>query len=222
MGPRTRDIVIRILKGLEGLQLRQSIEAFLRARHKAILKRICLISVAVFFLLVTLTSTSSIAQNGSVKSFQKIADNTGGFNVTLTDSDTFSKVAAVGDLDNDGVEDLVVGANNDDTGGPGRGAVYVLFMNTDGTVKSWQKIADNTGGFNVTLTNSDFFGTSVAGVGDLDNDGVEDLVVGANTDDTGGSARGAVYVLFLNTDGTVQELAEDRRQHRRLQRHPDA
>ena len=151
--------------------------------------------------------------DGTVSSNQKIADNTGGFNVTLADSDQFGiSVAAVGDLDNDGVEDLAVGANLDDTGGTDRGAVYVLFMNTDGTVKSNQKIADNTGGFNVTLTDSDQFGVSVAGVGDLDNDGVEDLAVGANLDDTGGTDRGAVYVLLMNTNGTVksnQKIADN-------------
>ena len=142
--------------------------------------------------------------NGTVKSSQKIADNTGGFNVTLVNSDIFGQsVASLGDLDNDGIEDLAVGAWGDDTGGVDRGAVYVLLMNSNGTVKSSQKIADNTGGFNVTLTNSDKFGISVAGVGDLDGDGIEDLAVGANLDDDGGTDRGAVYVLFMNTDGTV-------------------
>ena len=46
-------------------------------------------------------------------------------------------------------------------------------------VKSSQKIADNTGGFGVTLTDSDQFGIGTAGIGDLDGDGVEDLAVGA-------------------------------------------
>ena len=40
-------------------------------------------------------------------------------------------------------------------------------------VKSNQKIADNTGGFGVTLTNSDEFGIDVDNLGDLDNDGVK-------------------------------------------------
>ena len=151
--------------------------------------------------------------NGTVKSSQKIADNTGGFGVTLTDGDFFgTSIAMIGDLDDDGVQDLAVGADFDDTNGTNRGALYVLFMNTDGTVKSSQKIADNTGGFAVTLTNADLFGNSVAGMGDLDNDGVEDIAVGAFADDTGGNAKGAIYVLFMNADGTVksnQKIAEN-------------
>jgi hypothetical protein len=98
--------------------------------------------------------------------------------------------------------DLAVGAWGDDTGGTNRGAVHVLFMNTDGTVSSSVKIASGTNG-GPTLTNGDKFGTSVASIGDLDGDGVLDLAVGAYQDDTGGTDRGAIYILFMNTDGTV-------------------
>ena len=175
------------------------------ATGKGMARLLCLLSCLVAWPLA--------AQTIQVKSSQKIADNTGGFGVTLTNSDQFgNSLADIGDLDNDGVEDLAVGAFADNTGGADRGAVYVLLMNSNGTVKSSQKIADNTGGFSVTLTNMDEFGFSIAGSGDLNGDGVEDLVVGADLDDTGGTDRGAVYVLLLNTDGTVnaaQKIADN-------------
>ena len=41
---------------------------------------------------------------------------------------------------------MAVGAPFDDTGGGDRGAVYVLMMNPDGTVKSTQKVASDAGG----------------------------------------------------------------------------
>ena len=142
--------------------------------------------------------------DGTIKNYQKIAHNFGGFGSELSDSDNFGRaVAALGDVDGDSVEDIAVGAYLDDTGGTNRGAVYVLFLNADGTVKSSQKIADNTGGFG-SLANDDEFGFSVAGLGDLDADGVEDLAVGAWGDDTGGTERGAVHIIFLNTNGTVK------------------
>ena len=50
-------------------------------------------------------------------------------------------VSSLGDLDGDGVTDLAVGAIGDDTGGTDRGALHVLLLNADGTVKSAQKIA---------------------------------------------------------------------------------
>jgi hypothetical protein len=82
----------------------------------------------------------------------------------------------------------------------------VLFLNTDGTVKSQQKISDTEGGFTGTLDDNDRFGWSAASLGDLDGDGVTDLAVGAMLDDDGGTDcgsppacdRGALWVLFLD------------------------
>ncbi len=143
--------------------------------------------------------------DGTVKSHQKISDTQGGFKGILDNGDVFgSSVASLGDLDGDSVSDLAVGAWQDDDGGSSRGAVWILFLNPDGTVKSHQKISDTEGGFTGGLDDSDFFGFSAASLGDLDGDGVGDLVVGAIDDDDGGANRGAVWVLFLNTDGTVK------------------
>ena len=80
----------------------------------------------------------------------------------------------------------------------------MLFLNADGTVKSHQKISDTEGNFTATLDENDHIGGSVANLGDLDGDGIADLAVGVPGDDDGGSAHGAVYVLFLNADGTVK------------------
>ncbi len=122
--------------------------------------------------------------SGTVKSSTKIASGTNG-GPTLADYDVFANsVANVGDLDGDGVADLAVGARQDGTGGALRGAVHILFLNANGTVKSTSKIASGTGGA-PTLVDGDRFGTSVANVGDLDGDGVTDLAVGAYADNTG-------------------------------------
>jgi hypothetical protein len=74
----------------------------------------------------------------------------------------------------------------------------VLRLNADGTVKSSQKIAHSVGGGPI-LANNDNFGSAVASLGDLDGDGAPDLAIGAEADDTGGNARGAIYLLFFNT-----------------------
>jgi hypothetical protein len=70
-----------------------------------------------------------------------------------------------------------------------------------GTVLSQQKISETEGGFTGILDDIDFFGYSVAPLGDLDGDGVVDLAVGARGDDDGGTPpnanHGAVWVLFL-------------------------
>ena len=143
---------------------------------------------------------------GTVKSHQKISDTQGNFTGVLDNNDFFSlfAIASLGDLDGDEVIDIAVGAREDDDGGPERGAVWILFLNNDGTVKGHQKISSTEGDFAGVLDDADYFGTSVANLGDIDGDSNSDIAVGAHRDDDGGSARGAVWILFLNSDGTVK------------------
>ena len=92
---------------------------------------------------------------------------------------------------------MAVGALLDDDGGTNQGAVWVLFLQTDGTVKGSQKISATEGNFTGSLDNGDYFGSSVAAVKDVAGVGVEALAVGTYYDDDGGLDRGAVWVLFL-------------------------
>jgi hypothetical protein len=149
---------------------------------------------------------------GKVRLYQKIADSSGGFNGALSDGDQFgSAVASIGDIDGDGIDDLAVGAPFANEGGTGRGEIWILFMDNDGRVKSQQKIAEGSGGFKGDLSDNDHFGNAIAGVGDLDGDGINDLAVGADQSDDGGTDRGAVWILFMDQDGRVksqQKIAE--------------
>ena len=114
-----------------------------------------------------------------------------------------SAVTSLGDLNGDGIDDLAVGAFGNDTGGNARGVVNILFMSNGGSVNSFTTIAHETNG-GPALSNNDFFGRSISSLGDLNGDGVTDLAVGAEGDDTGGGGRGAVHILLLNSDGGVQ------------------
>ena len=153
------------------------------------------------------TTSTQCYSDGTVKNAQKVSMLYGNLNAFYTLNGGFGiGLGAPGDIDGDGAVDLVVGTPYDDDGGSNAGAVYVLFLETDGSVKKAQKLSNlygNIGSFYV-LYAGDMFGHSVAGLGDSDGDGVADLVVGALFDDDGGSNAGAVYVLYLQTDGSVK------------------
>lgn len=63
---------------------------------------------------------------------------------------------------------------------------------------SRSRIGVTEGGFTGVLDDEDYFGSSVACLGDLDKDGTRDLIVGAAHDEDGGADSGALWVLFLN------------------------
>ena len=131
-------------------------------------------------------------------SFQKIysPSSTAG-NTRFGDS-----LTALGDLNVDTVPDVAVGVPWDQDGGSSVGAVYIYFLAQDGTGHSYQKLSDSEGDFTYDLSSSEYFGCSVGALGDLNGDSVTELAVGARNNDDGGSGTGAVYILFLNTDGT--------------------
>ncbi len=149
-----------------------------------------------------------LAANGTVLSHQVISNTRGGFTEPLVANDEFgSAIANLGDLDGDGpsVRAIAVGAIGDDDGGTDRGAVYILFLAANGTVLSYKAITDTQGNFNYALHNVDQFGDCLAALGDLDGPGhsVAALAVGAPGDDDGGTDRGAIYILFLDSAGNV-------------------
>ena len=119
----------------------------------------------------------------TVKSSQKISATFGGFTGPLNFDNQFGKaICGLGDLDGDGVLDIAVGAPSESD--PLDRAVYTLFLNTNGTVKAWERITNTASGFGRALTN----------MGDFDGDGVDDIMIG--------SGQGRVWLYYWNTDGT--------------------
>jgi len=169
------------------------------------------LGVALASLVTLAVPVAAHAAAVSVRSQSKISDTSGGFAGGLDNLDQFGRgLASIGDLDGNGVVDLAVGAYRDDDGGDvaiiNTGAVWILFMNADGTVASERKISARSGGFDVTLAPQERFGRSITNLGDLDGDGVVDLAVGAD-----GQGTGRIWILFLNADGSVKghQLVQD-------------
>lgn len=161
--------------------------------------------MASMLLTATLSNAQQTTQWGP-DGFVKIENGSGGFNALLDPGDRFSRDHdQAGDINGDGIIDLVVGARSDDDGATDAGAVYILFMNNNGTVQSNQKISALEGGFTDTLITNNFFGYGVAGIGDYDSDGIPDIAVSAPA-----STNSAFYIIHLNKNGTVKSYVKNK------------
>jgi hypothetical protein len=113
-------------------------------------------------------------------------------------------VASAGDVDDDGLDDVLVGAPGDEDGGYVAGAAYLLYgPPEDGLdlssadVKLIGEEAD------------DLAGWTVAAAGDVDADGFDDVLVGAEHDDEGGYNAGAAYIVNGPLAGRIDLSSAD-------------
>ena len=167
-------------------------------------KLLKLISITTLLFVVSALNAQVTTQWGP-DDFVKIEEGSGGFFANLDAGDRFSRDHdQAGDINGDGIIDLVVGARSDDDGATDAGAVYILFMNNDGTVQSNQKISATQGGFTDTLLANNFFGYGVAGIGDYDGDSIPDIAVSAPA-----STNIALYIIHLNSNGTVKSFVKN-------------
>lgn len=104
-------------------------------------------------------------------------------------------LAGPGDLDGDRIPDLAVSDPYDSDGGEDRGAVWLVGLKADGSMKDAKKISNWGGGFKGLLHNESRFGASLCAPGDIDGDGVPDLLVGSHE---------GLWMLFLNRNGAVR------------------
>lgn len=110
-----------------------------------------------------------------------------------------ASLGSIGDADGDGVIDVVVGANNDDTSGTDSGAVYILYMaqhNATDPVLAFTKLTSSVAGLSGLVQTGSQMRCGSAHA-DIDGDGRVDLLLGMPFDDTGGESRGAIAVALM-------------------------
>lgn len=118
-------------------------------------------------------------------------------------------LAPAGDVNGDGFDDFLVGArdpNLPSADGPVAEGAYLFLgsnagvdLGNDEAGASWF-VNPGVGGIG--------FGTSVAGVGDLDRDGYSDVAVGAPLYDGGNANQGRVYV-YRGSPGGLADVEDD-------------
>jgi hypothetical protein len=117
-------------------------------------------------------------------------------------------VSTAGDVNGDGIDDIIVGAADGDDGGDYAGEVYVIY-GTTGTDRGLVDLANfaSTEGFVIQGDAAgDYAGSSVSSAGDVNGDGIDDIVIGAFGGDDGGDRAGEAYVIYgaATTNGATQ------------------
>ena len=110
-------------------------------------------------------------------------------------------VSGAGDVNGDGVNDIIIGAYQADPNGGNSGESFVVFGGTNlgGATRPTLDLRSLDGdiGFTVNgIDTSDGAGFSVSGAGDVNGDGFEDFLVGAPYADPFGSSSGEAYLVF--------------------------
>ncbi|MFO0984254.1 MAG: integrin alpha [Planctomycetota bacterium] len=102
-----------------------------------------------------------------------------------------NSVATAGDVNGDGLSDVIIGAPGYDNGQAEEGRAF-LYLGPLPSYPTWTAEGDQTNAF---------FGSSVATAGDVNGDGFSDVIIGANGYDNGQSDEGRAVVYLGSTAG---------------------
>ena len=100
-------------------------------------------------------------------------------------------VSSAGDVNDDGIDDIIIGGHLGTTDANLAGNAYVIFGSTAGFGTIDLAYRPESLGFMIRGDAfGDQLGTSVSGAGDVNGDGIGDMIVGAPYGDDGGTSAG--------------------------------
>ena len=123
-----------------------------------------------------------------------------------------SAVSKAGDVNGDNVADIVIGGNSTTTSNGKTGAAYVILGRASGatpfTTIDLAAFTSGPEGFKISgAAANDLLGQAVAGGGDVNNDGYDDVVIGASTaDPTSRNNGGRSYVIYGQDEAFFSDI----------------
>ncbi len=125
---------------------------------------------------------------------------------TSNNEEAGSSVSSAGDVNDDGYDDILIGAPGESTNGNRAGAAYLVYgpLSSGDTVD----LTDAEGIYYGNAGDSKA-GWSVSGAGDIDDDGYTDLVIGSPDEDTTANKAGAAYIVYGPASGSFDLSASD-------------
>ncbi|MCM2506097.1 integrin alpha, partial [Aureimonas altamirensis] len=143
-------------------------------------------------------ASSSLGTRGFMILSESVADEEG------------TSISYAGDMNGDGLADILVASRLNDAAGSNVGRVYVVYGRSGTASVVLADVARGIGGFAVTgQCSDDQFGHDVAAGGDINGDGLADIVIGARSNDGSANEAGRAYVIFGRTDGTSSSVVVD-------------
>ena len=137
---------------------------------------------------------------------QLLSQATEGLFGDIESDDRFGNALASGDVDDDGFGDLVIGVPGESIGSKGSTGAVVVLLGTSRRFRpsfASEPYSQGESGVPGGAESGDNFGEALA-VGDIDEDGYDDVVIGAPGESVGDALEaGAITVLF-GSDSAVQ------------------